>query len=42
MRGFLNDFVSLIFGEKQYSTPELIAVFGFLTFIVCIMVFVGM
>jgi len=38
MRDILNDFISLIFGKKNYSNAELVFAYGFLIFI-CIVLF---
>lgn len=37
MQQLLNDFASLIFGKKQYSTAELIFIYGFLIFIAVVL-----
>tara|TARA_Y100000588_G_C13944360_1_gene791465 strand:+ start:276 stop:413 length:138 start_codon:yes stop_codon:yes gene_type:complete len=33
MRKILNDFLSMMWGEKEYSNTEIAATFGFLIFI---------
>lgn len=37
MRELLNDFISLIFGKKQYSTLELSVAYGVLIFILTVL-----
>jgi len=39
MRELLNDFISLIFGKKEYSNLELVISYGFLIFI-CVVLFI--
>jgi len=40
MRELLNDFISLVFGKKEYSTLELLFAYGFIVFIIAILLIV--